>query len=68
VDSATLLLLGLLFSSLGLGYLVYGRRQKHKVAFYTGISLMVFPYFVADVAQMLVVGVLLMAVPRFLEL
>jgi hypothetical protein len=29
---------------------------------------MVFPYFVADVAQMLVVGVLLMAVPRFLEL
>jgi hypothetical protein len=68
MDSATLLLLGVLFSSLGLGYLIYGRRQKHKVAFYTGISLMVYPYFVADVAQMLVVGVLLMAVPRFLKL
>jgi hypothetical protein len=68
MDSATLLLLGVLFSSLGLGYLIYGRRQKHKVAFYTGISLMVYPYFVADVAQMLVVGVLLMAVPRVLKL
>ena len=68
MDSASLLLTGVLFSSIGLGYLMYGRRQKHKVAFYTGIGLMAYPYFVGDVAQMLVVGVLLMAVPRVLKL
>lgn len=68
MDSASLLLTGVLFSSIGLGYFMYGRRQKHKVAFYTGIGLMVYPYFVSDVAQMLVVGVLLMVVPRVLKL
>ena len=68
MGDAALLLTGVLFSSIGLGYLIYGRRQKHKVAFYTGISLMAYPYFVTDITQMLVVGVLLMTVPRFLQL
>jgi len=57
-----------LFSSVGLGYLIYGRRQKHKVAFYTGICLMAYPYFVTDVLQMIVVGLVLVAVPRFVRL
>ena len=68
LDSSAILLWGVLFSSIGLGYFIYGRRQKHKVAFYTGICLMVYPYFVADVLQLLVVGVALMSVPRVVKL
>ena len=68
MDNTPLLLLGLLFSSVGIGYLIYGRRQKQRVFFYCGLGLMVFPYFVADVFQMVSIGVLLLIVPRYLEL
>ena len=66
--NTTLLLWGVLFSSIGLGYFLYGRKQKHKIAFYTGIVLMVYPYFVTNVAQMLIVGVILLAVPRVVKI
>ena len=55
----------LLFSSIGLGYLIYGKRQKHKIAFYCGISLIVFPYLVTTLPAMVITGLILMAIPRF---
>ena len=67
MDGSALLLWGVLFSSIGLGYLIYGRRQKHKVAFYTGICLMAYPYFVSDVFVMIIVGALLLAAPRVIS-
>ena len=66
--NTTLLLWGVLFSSIGLGYFLYGRKQKHKIAFYTGMVLMLYPYFVTNVAQMLIVGVILLAVPRVVKI
>jgi hypothetical protein len=68
LDTGAILLWGVLFSSVGLGYLIYGRKQKHKVAFYTGICLMAYPYFVSDLLLMIVVGLLLVAAPRFVRL
>jgi hypothetical protein len=68
LDSAAILLWGVLFSSVGLGYLIYGRRQKHKIAFYSGVGLLVYPYFVGNVTQMIIAGVILMSLPRFLKL
>jgi hypothetical protein len=56
---------GLLFGSVGLGYLVYGRRQKAAVPLLCGIALIVFPYFVANVWAMVLVGALLLALPWF---
>ena len=67
LDGSALLLWGVLFSSIGLGYLIYGRRQKHKVAFYTGICLMAYPYFVSDVYVLIIVGVMLLAAPRVIN-
>ena len=40
------LMWGVLFSSLGLAYFVYGKKQRRGVPFASGIGLMVFPYFV----------------------
>lgn len=59
---------GLLFGSIGLGYLVYGRRQKAAVPLLCGIALVVFPYFVANVWAMVLVGALLLAVPWFVRI
>lgn len=59
---------GLLFSSIGFGYFIYGRKQKSVVALLCGIGLMVYPYFVTGTAALLGIGGLLMAVPFFLKL
>jgi len=62
------LLLGLLFSSIGIGYLVYGRRQNNKMALLCGLGLLVYPYFMSSLVALVGVGVGLMVLPRFVKL
>jgi len=59
---------GLLFGSIGMGFLVYGKRQKAPVPLLCGIGLIAFPYFVSNGWVMVLVGVGLMAVPYFVRL
>jgi len=61
--SSALLLLGVLFGSLGLGYCVYGRRQRALVPFLAGLLLIVLPYLVANLAALIAAGVVLAALP-----
>ncbi len=62
------LLWGLLFSSVGLGFFIYGRKQRKVVPLLCGIGLMGFPYFVPNTAALIAIGVMLMAVPYFVRL
>ena len=62
------LLWGLLFGSIGVGYLVYGRRQRAAVPFVCGLTLMVYPYFVSNTILLVVLGVALMAIPYFIRI
>jgi hypothetical protein len=62
------LLWGLLFGSIGLGYLIYGRKQRAVVPLLCGLSLMVFPYFVSSNILLVAIGVVLMAIPYFFRL
>jgi hypothetical protein len=62
------LLWGMLFGSLGLGYLSYGKRQKRVVPLACGLALIVFPYFVSSLWPLLGIGVLLSALPYFIRL
>ncbi len=64
----TNLLLSLLFSSIGMGYFIYGKRQQRAVPLLVGVGLMVYPYFVANAWAMAGMGVALMAVPYFIAL
>jgi hypothetical protein len=59
---------GLLFGSIGLGFLIYGRKQRAVVPLVCGLALMVFPYFVSNTILLVVIGVALMAIPYFLRL
>ena len=61
------LLWGVLFSSIGLGYFIYGKRQGAPVPLVCGIGLMVFPYFVSNSWAMVLTGALLMGVPYFIR-
>jgi hypothetical protein len=59
---------GFLFSSVGFGFFMYGRKQTAVVPLACGLALMVYPYFVDDVVLMVVIGVALVALPYFVRL
>jgi hypothetical protein len=61
------LLWGLLFGSIGVGFFVYGKRQRMIVPLVCGLALMVYPYFVAGTLLLLLIGIALMSVPYFLR-
>jgi len=62
------LLWGLLFGSIGLGYAIYGRKQRAAVPLICGLALMVYPYFVSNTLLLVGIGVALIAIPYFLRL
>jgi hypothetical protein len=62
------LLWGLLFGSIGLGYFIYGKKQRAVVPLVCGLALMVFPYFVSNAILLVCIGTVLAAIPYFLRL
>jgi predicted membrane protein len=66
--SESWLLWGLLFGSIGLGFFVYGKRQRAVVPLVCGLALMVFPYFVSSTIAVVVIGIVLIAVPYFIRI
>ena len=62
------LLWAMLFGSIGLGFFIYGKKQKAVIPFVTGIGLFVFPYFITDVYMMVLTGVAIMVLPYFVRL
>jgi hypothetical protein len=63
--NAGVLLWGLLFSSIGLGFFLYGRKQRAAVPLVCGLVLMIYPYFIPDVIALVAIGLALSAVPYF---
>jgi predicted membrane protein len=62
---AGVLLWGLLFSSIGLGFFLYGKKQRAVVPLVCGLVLMIYPYFIPNVIALVAIGVVLIAVPYF---
>jgi predicted membrane protein len=62
-----LLLWGLLFSSIGLGFFLYGKKQRAVVPLVCGLVLMIYPYFIPNVIALVAIGVVLTAVPYFFK-
>jgi predicted membrane protein len=62
------LLWGVLFGSIGLGFFVYGRRQRAVVPLLCGIALLVFPYFVSNTYILVGCGIALIAIPYFVRI
>jgi len=61
------ILLSVLLGAIGMGYIVYGRKQMHAMALISGILLCVFPYFVPVLWLMLLIAVVIMLLPRFID-
>ena len=65
--SASSLLLGVLFGSVGLGFFIYGRKQHTIVPLLCGLALMAVPYFISNAWLLLAVGLILVAAPYFVR-
>jgi hypothetical protein len=61
------ILLSVLLGAIGVGYIVYGRKQMHGMALISGILLCIFPYFITNIWLTLLIAALLMALPRFVD-
>lgn len=62
------LLWGLLFGSIGLGFFIYGKKQRAVVPLVCGLALMIYPYFVANTVWLVIIGAVLMVIPWFVRL
>lgn len=67
MDASTLLL-GVLFSSIGLGFFIYGRKQQQPVPLLCGLALMIYPYFVSTALPLAAIGTVLTVLPYFIRL
>lgn len=65
-----MIFIGLIFSSIGFGYFIYGKKQSQPVTRLTGIGLMVYPYLIptGSIATLATVGIVLLFVPKFLKI
>jgi hypothetical protein len=66
--NATLLLWSLLFSSIGLGFFIYGKKQRAVVPLFSGLGLMIYPYFVSNTLLLVVIGAALTVLPYFVRI
>ncbi|HUX81445.1 MAG TPA: hypothetical protein VMV35_01265 [Halothiobacillus sp.] len=67
MDQAVMLW-GLVFGSIGVGFLIYARRQRAVVPLAVGLALTIYPFFVTNVYALVLIGLALSAVPYFIRL
>ena len=68
MEGTSLLVWGMVFGALGLGYFTYGKRQKAVVPLFVGIALVALPYFAPNVYVLAAAGVVLVALPYFVRI
>jgi len=56
-----------IFSAIGLGYFLYGKKQQNYSALICGVVLMIYPYFVSGGWLTFLIGAVLTAIPWLLR-
>jgi hypothetical protein len=64
----SIILWSLLFGSIGLGFFVYGKKQKAVVPLVSGLVLMIYPYFVSNTTLLVAIGAALVVLPFFIRI
>ncbi|MCP3126945.1 hypothetical protein [Shewanella sp. KJ2020] len=67
-DNPALLLWSFVFSLFGLGFFTYGKRQAAPIPLAVGLTLMIYPYFVSNLALLIAIGIALIALPYFIRI
>ena len=67
MESESMIIWGMVFGSIGLGFFIYGKKQKKIIPLVVGLALFVFPYFIADITMLMIVGAILIVLPYFVR-
>ena len=67
MPTPALLALNLLLGAFGLAYFVYGKKNGAIVPLICGVCLMIFPYFISGLFPLMLVGLILLLLPRFIQ-
>jgi len=68
MEDTSTLFWGLFFGVIGLAFFSYGKKQKAIVPLFSGVALMLYPYFITNVYLLVLVGAVLIALPYFVRL
>ncbi len=67
MESTSTIYWGLLFGSIGLGFFIYGKRQKKFVPLLCGIGFIAVPYFISNTLILIVSGIAITALAYFVR-
>jgi hypothetical protein len=68
MNTTSTLIWGVIFGSIGLGFFVYGKKQKAIIPLFSGIGLMVVPYFISNMYILILSGIVLVALPYAIKI
>jgi hypothetical protein len=68
VNNTSTLIWGVIFGSIGLGFFVYGKKQKAIIPLFSGIGLIVVPYFISNMYILILSGIVLVALPYLIKI
>jgi hypothetical protein len=57
----------IIFGSIGMAYIVYGKKQRRGMVLLSGVTLCAYPYFLSNIIAIVIIGLVLMAVPFFIK-
>ena len=59
---------GMIFGSIGVGFFIYGKKQKSVMPLISGLGLMVLPYLISNIYILVLSGIVLIALPYFVKI
>ena len=66
--TTSILLLGVLFGAVGVGYVMYARKQKAPLPLVCGVALMVMPYFLSNALVLFLLCAVVAVLPSVVRL
>jgi len=68
MEGTSLLVWGMVFGALGLGFFTYGKKQKAAVPLIVGLALFIIPYIIPNVTMLVIAGAVLVVLPYFVRI
>ena len=68
MNNPSTLIWGIIFGSIGLGFFVYGKKQKAIIPLLSGIGLMIVPYFISNMYILILSGIIMVALPYIIKI
>ena len=66
--STSTLILGVIFGAIGLGFFIYGKKQRVIIPLFCGIGLMILPYFISNIYILIFSGIIIVAISYFIKI